>query len=75
MNQKEANNAASADAFQNSYFVRGYISCRIKNGLDPIPQLLPATEEYRKWMAGWNSGLVELGLLNANNKVTEESQS
>ena len=41
---------------------RGFRACCIKQGKDPIPhdgkkQLLPATEEYRRWMEGWNHAL------------------
>lgn len=43
---------------------RGFRACRIKQGNDPIPhngekQLLPATEEYKRWMEGWNRALLD----------------
>lgn len=60
----------SSNAFQDSDFVKGYTMCRIKNGIDPIPPYLPATNEWRKWMAGWNSCLVELGIISKINIQT-----
>ena len=44
------------------YFKQGYNACISKNGIDPIPNLLPATDNYRSYMTGWNKGLEELKL-------------
>lgn len=50
---------------------RGYRACCIKQGNDPIPhngekQLLPATEEYKRWMEGWNLALTSIDNITDN---------
>lgn len=50
--------------FQNPRFCAGYISYRIKLNDDPIPPyILPATQEYNDWMAGWNTARQEVQAL------------
>lgn len=48
-----------ATHFQDNVFVQGYCSYRIKLNSDPIPPYLQGTEEYRKWMDGWSTAIME----------------
>ena len=42
------------------FFSKGYKACLAKNGIDPIPNCLPSTDEHRSFMMGWNKGLEEI---------------
>lgn len=49
--------------FQDTIFILGYRSYRIKQNDDPISGFLEGTESHRKFMAGWNTAKEELDIL------------
>lgn len=71
--------ATSLD-FQNPLFTRGYTSCRVKKGINPIPTnwkgelLLPVTDDHRNWMAGWKAAVCELAIITLALNEPKESK-
>lgn len=51
---KKETSSLHEDSNELACYREGYRMAGIKLGKDPIPRYLPATKEYRWWMAGWD---------------------
>lgn len=45
----------TADSTSLECFAHGYRMSEMKNGITPLPPFLPGTTQYRWWMEGWDT--------------------